>query len=105
MDINEDGLISGVTDDTNDDVGGVDGDKLLVDMRLLSGVMDESKLFELIGDKELSTDWEESGEQLASKVELAGQVEGQLHGEQDDEPINEKKPAGQTVLLTDAKGQ
>ena len=74
-------------------------------MRLLNGVIDESTLLELIGDEELSTDWEESGEQLASKVELAGQAAGQLQEVQDDAPINEKKPAGQTVLLTDAKGQ
>ena len=54
---------------------------------------------------ELKIEREESGKQLESKVELMGQADGQLQGVQDDEPINEKKPAGQTVLLTDAKGQ
>ena len=96
-DLNVDGLIY--------DVGEVDDDTLKVDVRLVNGVIDDTMLRELIDVDELKIEREESGKQLESKVELMGQADGQLQGVQDDEPINEKKPAGQTVLLTDAKGQ
>ena len=98
-----------VEDDITDCVGGLEGDilevrdVLVVLERQLDGVNDDInddvKLLEVFGVDE------ERGVQLASNVEPARQAAGQLHGVQEEEPREEKVPAGQSVAFIELKGQ